>query len=60
MNPGMRARINDAHTSLVHGSAPRLVADTTEQKQVIKMSSIDIEREVIARERMKMLRRMAV
>jgi hypothetical protein len=60
MNPSLRNRTNDSKTFCVVASTHRLVADTVEQKQVHKMSSIDIEREVVARERMKLMRRMAV
>jgi hypothetical protein len=41
-------------------STHRLVPDTIEQKQVHKMNAADIEREIVARERMKLMRRMAV
>ncbi len=60
MNPSLRNRINDSRTFCAVASTHKLVADTVEQKQVHKMSSIDIEREVVARERMKLMRRMAV
>ena len=60
MNPSLRNRINDSKTFCVVASTHRLVPDTIEQKQVHKMNAVDIEREVGARERMKLMRRMAV
>ena len=60
MNPSQARRIAESKTFCVVVSTHKLVADTVEQKQVIKKSSIDIEREVLARERVKLLRRVAV
>ena len=60
MSPSLRNRINDSKTFCVVASTHRLVLDTIEQKQVHKMNAADIEREVIARERMRLLRRMAI
>ena len=60
MNTTLRNRINDSKTLCVVASTHRLVPDTIEQIQVHKMNAVDIEREVVARERMKLMRRMAV
>lgn len=61
MNASLAARLIDAHTSLVNASAPKLATEShREQRVVVRRSQADIEREIMARERMKLIRRCAV
>lgn len=60
MNPSMAKRIVEAHTFVVAASTNKLVADTVENRVVVRCAAVDIEREVVSRERMKLFRRMAV
>ena len=60
MTLNMKKRITDADTFCVVASTRKLAITLDEQHSIRRQSAVDIEREVIARERMKMLRRMAV
>jgi len=60
MNASLAGRLIDASTSLVNGSAPKLATESyREQRVVVRRSQADIEREIVAKERMKLIRRVA-
>lgn len=60
MNSTRARQIESAETFVTIASTHKLTASEAEQYSVRRQSSADIEREVIARERMRLLRRMAI
>lgn len=59
MNPSLANRIQDSHTFVVSASTRKLIASDAENRTIVRRSSVDIEREVIARERRRLIVRIA-
>ena len=59
MNPSLANRISESHTFVVSASTNKLVGSDAENRSIARRSAVDIEREVIARERRRLLIRTA-
>jgi hypothetical protein len=59
VNPSLANRIAESHTFVVAASTNKLVGSDVENRSIARRSAVDIEREVIARERHKLLIRIA-